>query len=227
MGRYCNSSISIFNHDKDKLKEFYQNLKSWKEIQCCSDFGKNWLGNIIVNANIGKCLYTTPTILVPQSSFAGIKLLNGVITDVGKTNIYSINLIGNELQILQESPDTKDGIKVWLYICSELLPHSVISYWEKVLRGSRRVEPKLFRLHTNDPRIIPLFQDDSFCIDIKDPDKYYGYSSIHNANENQVIELCQTVLNTKETDINVLLSFLKEFTDIDIKEWRYFDITRT
>ncbi|MBO7715874.1 MAG: hypothetical protein J6S85_20085 [Methanobrevibacter sp.] len=224
MARHCNAGISIYHHDSKKLKEFYQLIKELLSKPVCDDFGKDWIGNIIRNAELGKCLYTKPDFISKESNFAGIKLLEGSIIDVSDTYIYSITLIDNEIQILEEFTYAKDAIKIWLYICSKLIPLSTVTYWEKLFRGRVMKQPRLTHTTTNDPRILPILGDRAFCIDIKDPDKFYGYSSMHAATEEQTIELCQTILGTKEADVDSLISELQEVPDININEWKYKDI---
>ncbi|MBO7715866.1 MAG: hypothetical protein J6S85_20045 [Methanobrevibacter sp.] len=205
MPNWCNTSITINHENKEELKKMFDKVQKWLETDILNHGfrARTWLGNILGNSGLADWIedegFVTPS---------GEK-----IRARSSVEMLEYNEVEG-IRIFQEDA-WSPMLRVWQLIFDEFLPESQIIYTAE--------ESGNILYLTNDPDY-----EGKYCIDICDaPEKFQDIEPLFDADEDDVIEILQSVLETEETDIEKLLTELTNADDIDwlwINKWQHCDI---
>lgn len=129
MPNWCESYITINCKDEKSAKHVHDSIESWaQKLSVESDFGKNWLGNLLVNAGV---YHTKEDVLAPNN-------LNcrGRLEDLG---------LADNLVIIQTETAWVPMMKMWKEIVDKVFPEEV----EEILYTATEYNNDVF--WTNDP----------------------------------------------------------------------------
>lgn len=201
MPNWCETNIYITHNDSDKIKALYDRIVEWTSKDCYDNgFGTNWLGNVAGNSGIAKW----------------DEKRNGMLTEDGefvycRGSIQYLNHNDNTIEISQEDA-WSPILKVWSKVLGKYLPDASLTF-DAVETGSNIYA-------TNNPNI-----EGNYYVDVWDvPAEFSDIEPIYVAEEDDVIELCQRILKTDETNINRLLEKITELSWIFINRWYHSDM---
>lgn len=178
----CNTSITINYDDESKLNELERIIEDsiFKEKNNENDFGPNWLGNIVINLNLGTVNKNLETDL----------RCRGVITYIER--------LESKLIIDTETLWTP-MMKMWVKFIDKYLPDAELLF--------NIVEPSTSLYETNDPYYKDKYAIDAFGQYVKyntheaDEDQAVKFlQKILNSNKTNIDELLKDIY---ESDINV------------------------
>lgn len=200
MPNWCSTNVIIRHNDKKSLEGLYNKIKEWTSKDYYENgFGNSWLGNIVGNSGIAEWDEKGNGFYNADGEFISCR---GLITSCdchGEINIW-------------QDDAWSPNLKLWGLVLEKYLPDAKLIYTGE--------EPGCGLYVTNNPDIEGLY-----CIDIFDPPENFEYESMYEAEEDDVVEVCQKILGTDETDLEKLLERVKN--DIDylvINQWRHCDV---
>ena len=193
----CNTSITINYQDDSKLKELERIIEDSisKEKNNENDFGPNWLGNVVINLNLGT---------VNQNLETDLKC-RGVIT-------YIEHL---ESQLLIDTETLWEPMmKMWVKFLDKYLPDAELLF--------NAVEYSTSLYETNDPYYKDKYAIDAFGSYVKyntheaDEDQAVKFlQKILNSDKTNIDELLKDIY---ESDINV---GIHKWKFVDLKDCEY------
>lgn len=179
---FTNISITAIESDKNKLEKLYRDIKEWTSKEYVkSDFGKNWLGNIV--------------------GFSGIDSnKDGDFKVRCRGTLEDIELSDNTLHLRTETA-WSPMFGMWLQLLDKYqIQHEGIIFDSYDDMGNYYI--------TNDSNYIGRYIIDGVDNEVS---KVTGlYENEWDASEDTVISMLQKLLDTGEEDITELLDMLSE-----------------
>lgn len=146
MANWCDTQITIFDENVDKLKELYENINKWTSKEYSkSGFGESWLGNVVIGSGIAT-YDEEKRIWIPDVSCRG-----------GINNIQ-FNEQDKCIFITQEDA-WGPNYEIWQDVLAKYLPNAQLIV--------TAVEPGCELYGSNDPTIIG-----NYNVDIWNDDNY-------------------------------------------------------
>lgn len=140
MANWCNTNITINNENEDELRAFEKKLQEWTSKNYVNtDFGLNWLGNIVGNSGIDT---------IENGDFQNVRC-RGLVSYIGE-------VIDGQLDIQTETAWVP-MMKMWVELCEKYLPDAEIIYTAEEC-GNCLYE-------TNDPYMKDHYIVDAYDID--------------------------------------------------------------
>ena len=198
MPNWCATDISINCNNKDKLNKLYSNLLDWTSKNFVdSDFGNNWLGNIV--------------------GFSGISDPLSEESPRCRGYITAINEPSEDQLYIQTETAWCPMVNMWIQVCDKYLGKDEYDI-EYVAE-----EPGCGLYLTNDPALSGSYYVEPSCEEGVDPIIEY---SEYELNKENLINYIQKALNTTETDFSKLEEQFNKL-DVKpfyYSEWVYKDI---
>ena len=140
MPNWCYTTITINNLNKDQLNKFDKMIDDWTDTNFTNnDFGKNWLGNIVGNSNIG----TIDT---------------GRSTDLRCRGVITSKSISDTSLIITTETAWEPMLKMWTKIIEKFFPNAELIYTAE--------EPGNRLYMTNDPVLVDKYIVRNYSDDI-------------------------------------------------------------
>lgn len=200
MANWCSTRISMRSKDKEQVKKLYDLIEEWtsEERNHKNGFGNDWLGNVVLNAEIGT-VDTNPT--------TDLKC-RGWISD--------LDIDDEELVIWTETAWVP-MLKMWVEVRDKYLPDADIIY--------EATEEGCGVFWTNDLDYGECYMVANYNLnDYVPEDKIDCLLSDYAYTEENLIRGLQRLLDTKEDDLDELLDMLSESPydeAISIRKWEY------
>ena len=195
MSNWCMTTIKIYNENKVKLEELEKSLNKWTSKNYMdNDFGKNWLGNIVIGAGLG---------IVSQDK-------KELITNLDcYGSLCYMELDENCLWIETETA-WKPMFQLWLKLLEKYLPDGEIIYYAKEIGNAIYC--------SNDTQYKDLY-----CVQFEDIDnisKIIGYDIEDFMDTNEISKMdlrkcLQLLLDTDEYDMDTLIELTTTKYDED------------
>ena len=212
MPNSCYSNITIQSADKQKLEELYNLILKWTDHSLIeSDFGDNWLGNIVKGSGIAT---------YRKGNFYDAN--NKLVSCRG-----TLDYIDFYTQNIMISTDTAwaPATKMWQLICDKYLPSDYEIFYDAS-------EPGYGIFSTNRPDYLNHYILDASVSGNEGFSKeeyqklYDAYTK--KADDNTIIQFLQDLLQTNETNLQKLFNLFhkSKFDDyVNIHPWEYADIS--
>ena len=199
MPNWCSTEIKIRHDDKKKLEELYDKIVEWTSKDYSENgFGNNWLGNVVGHSGIAKWDDNKNGMLTKNEQYISCR---GQITSLD---------MDEEITIWQEDA-WGPNVLLWVKVLAKYLPDASLEY--------TATEPGCGVYTTNDPNLEGCYMVDIF----DNPEGFEGLESIYEADEDDVIDICQEILKTKKNDINELIKETNNLDWVHIAPWEQCD----
>ena len=195
MPNWCSTEIKIRHDDKKKLEEFYDKIVEWTSKDYSENgFGNNWLGNVVGHSGIAEWDDNKNGMLTKNGQYISCR---GQITSLD---------MDEEITIWQEDA-WGPNVLLWVKVLLKYLPDANLIY--------TATEPGCGVYMTNDPDMKGYYMVDIFG----PPEEFYYLEPRYEVNKDDVINLCQKILKTKENDINALIKDVNNLDWVYITQW--------
>lgn len=196
MPNWCNTTITINNKNEKELKDFESKIKEWTS----HDYKENGFGLKWLGNIVGNSGIGT----IDENQDTDLSC-RGWLTDIDN--------LGSQLLISTETAWVP-MLQMWVKLLEKYMPEAELIYQAE--------EPGLQMYVTNDSSL-----ESTYVLDIFDPvDKLEEIESNWEIDGNSLKEILQDLLETKEDNLDKLISLFKESDygeHANISEWEYVE----
>jgi len=194
MANWCVTHIAITHEDREAIEKLYDNILSWTSHNAEeNDFGQYWLGNIVLNADVGT-VYT---------QFGERK-----DTDLACRGYITAMWLEKNRLIIYEDSAWEPAVQLWLRVLDKYLPGAILTYDAE--------EPGTILYWTNNPDLVGRYRVNPY--DYEDIE-----SEIAATDKDIVDILRWLLDTDEDDIDKLMRMYKESVLDISINQWVYKD----